>query len=79
MPRYIDADKLTVEDIRNLDLLPGEDVAPVVHGKWIKNEVTPSIHFFKCSHCGETRWRTYNFCPACGAKMDEKGEENETE
>lgn len=54
------------------------DVAPVVHGRWIKY---PRARYFKCSECrciapykkamvmdGE---RKYKYCPNCGAKMDE--------
>lgn len=57
------------------------DVAPVVHGRWIKY---PRAHYFKCSECkcivpykkamimdGE---RKYKYCPNCGAKMDECNE-----
>ena len=51
-----------------------KDVAPVVHGKWIEY---PIPHYFKCSECKCTIPYVkavlikYNYCPACGAKMDE--------
>lgn len=61
-------------EIKNI---PAADVAPVVHGQWIKY---PRAHYFKCSECkcivpykkamkmdGE---RKYKYCPNCGAKMD---------
>lgn len=42
-----------------------KDVAPVVHGKWIKGPSNPY-----CSECFvECRDET-PFCPNCGAKMD---------
>lgn len=54
--------------------MPGIDAAPVVHGKDLAQ---PSL--FKCSVCGCEDDDTYTcdvseyrFCPACGAKIDEK-------
>lgn len=57
---------------------PAADVAPVKHGKWIEYQIP---HYFKCSECKCTvpyvkavlidGKRKYNYCPACGAKMDE--------
>lgn len=55
--------------------LPAADVAPVRHGRWIKDE------FFsdevnngeKCSQCGELIvWfgNLPKYCPGCGALMD---------
>lgn len=60
------------------------DVAPVRHGRWI--ECTSSPHW-KCSMCGTKAPIWFNefneicewlsdYCPNCGAKMDE-GETNE--
>ena len=52
---------------------PAADVAEVRHGHDTKD--TPSL--FECSVCGWSCWDTYpgdtdeyNFCPNCGAKMD---------
>ena len=60
--------------------MPLADVAPVVHGKWAPSERNPS--FLVCSVCGDCyvydEWvyeRKWRYCPNCGAKMDEKGEE----
>lgn len=53
------------EIIDALENIPSADVAPVVHGKWIKGPSTPY-----CSECFvECRDET-PFCPNCGAKMD---------
>ena len=56
-----------------------EDVVPVKHGKWIEYQI---LHYFKCSECKCTvpyvkavlidGKRKYNYCPSCGAKMDEE-------
>ena len=53
-----------------VEKLPAADVAPVVHGRWLNGR--------QCSVCGDrhgpynSRHRPYyNYCPHCGAKMDE--------
>lgn len=52
------------------------DVAPVVHGKNLKEEWSS---LFECSICHWSCWDTYcndtsgyDYCPNCGAKMDGK-------
>lgn len=65
--------------------IPAADVAPVVHGKWIKR-VNPNWKAHShdaCSICGWWNTRnalcydrnrkpgcSLNYCPNCGAKMD---------
>ena len=52
---------------------PTEDVAPVVHAHW-EHKLVPRLGYPVpiCSHCGESRRETSDFCPDCGAKMDEE-------
>ena len=59
---------------------PAADVAPVAHGKWVPSEGNPG--FLVCSACRDCyvvdEWadgKKWQYCPACGAKMDGKGEE----
>lgn len=60
-----------VEDIEDA---PAADVAPVVHGRWIEDH-----DYLKCSECGVmVKWDftffdigNWNYCPNCGAKMQE--------
>ena len=55
-----------------IDLMPDADVAPVVHGHWIRQD--ESFTKFKCSNpkCGIENCSGFeNYCPNCGAKMDE--------
>ena len=53
--------------LNDRNLIPAADVAPVVHGRWIKGSSNPY-----CSKCFvECRDET-PFCPNCGAKMDGK-------
>lgn len=63
--------------IRKIINFPSADAAPVVHGRWI--EITADV--YKCSKCTQLV-RTqdiipYRFCNVCGAKMDERGKNNE--
>ena len=63
---------------QEINSIPAADVAPVVHGRW---EYIPqtlnTLSQFRCPFC---RWWSldpsidgaYNYCPNCGAKMDEK-------
>ena len=59
-------------DIKNM---PAADVAPVVHGQWIKDDFLSDDvnNAEKCSQCGELiGWfsKLPNYCPNCGARMD---------
>lgn len=85
MSRYIDADKVleivkdeyyndfarSIADLTSLKELledtPTADVKPVVRGEWVGY-----IGLYKCSACGWlTGCGTFNFCPICGADMQE--------
>lgn len=63
--------------------IPAADVAPVVHGRWIKDDFLSDDvnNAEKCSQCGELiGWfgNLPNYCPNCGAKMDiEDGGDND--
>lgn len=62
--------------LRMIDDAPAADVAPVVHGRWIHDghRINGGIDWCHCSECGKSDnfcTRT-NYCPNCGAKMDEK-------
>lgn len=59
--------------------LPASDVAPVVHGRWIRPHWKNSNYCCDCSECGgeamhrDYQWdknSIYPICPNCGAKMD---------
>lgn len=63
-----------------LNAMPTVDAAPVVHGHWIPchplGDNTPEGYM--CSVCHVGGWEKTNFCPHCNAKMDGKGNGNET-
>lgn len=59
-----------------LNKFPTIDAEPVVHGRWIKWDDEST---YDCSICGDAftlyegtpKSNHYNYCPNCGAKMDE--------
>lgn len=63
--------------LRIVDEFPAADVAPVVHGRWIKIDnpaYSPfdrsSPYLYLCDQCHEKEQSEKRFCPNCGAKMD---------
>lgn len=67
----------TIQDIRNE---PTIDAEPVRHGKWIGKPIG-GYSTVRCSECGDVFLENngkWNYCPSCGAKMDEE-ENDETE
>lgn len=56
-----------VEDI------PAADVRPVVKARWIPTGETAEVYgdVYKCSACGCCDIDEMDFCPNCGAKMEE--------
>ena len=59
------------------DKITGGEYAPVVHAHWIRQD--ESFTRFKCSNpeCGVENCSGFeNYCPNCGAKMDEEEHNN---
>ena len=57
--------------------VPAADAKTVVHGHWIRQD--ESFTRFKCSNpeCGIENCSGFeNYCPNCGAKMDEEENNN---
>ena len=61
------------EDVR-LSEIPSVDVAPVRHGRWLLRHVGHG-HYWECSVCHKNPCiyvtKDTNYCPNCGAKMEE--------
>ena len=58
-----------------IDEIPAADVQPVIHAKWIEDYIMTK--FYTCSNCKKYKYKRYNYCPDCGAKMDGgNGDEN---
>lgn len=58
------------------DDCPLQDVKPVVPGHWIEETRDEGkgwyfATYFSCSNCNDAFGRKSNYCPNCGAKMDE--------
>lgn len=49
---------------------PTVDAVEVIHASWV--DVRDYCGDYMCSNCKElSRTKTYNYCPNCGAKMDD--------
>lgn len=60
-----------VRDVKDfLNCCSTIEAKPVVHAHWIElfDGENPT---YSCSNCMNEQWRTFDFCPCCGAKMDE--------
>ena len=68
-------------DTKLIDEIPVVDVAPVVHGRWISKNHHGYEWVFVCSNCDYVDGYPFNdrpnYCPNCGARMDEPIEEND--
>ena len=53
-------------------IAPSADVAPVRHGHWEVIDAEEPRRY-GCSECKRLSWHMENYCPNCGAKMDEGG------
>lgn len=68
---------ITYLHVSDIDNMPAADVAPVVHGTWLLRHIGHG-HYWECSVCHATPiyvTNNTNYCPNCGAKMDEEQEE----
>lgn len=68
-----------IEIMAEVHYMPAADVAPVVHGRWIRPHWKNNNYCCDCSECGweamhrDYQWYkngVYPICPNCGAKMD---------
>ena len=71
-----DSDAITMEGVKIINQFPSVDAAPVRHGHWIyhTDNLFPNDSTQECSYCHEEESLTLhneNYCPNCGAKMDE--------
>ena len=59
-----------------IENIPIADVAPIIYGRWETNSDRPDTLICSVCKCGFDMWKhdPHNFCPNCGAKMDEVSE-----
>ena len=75
-----DANAITMEGVKIINQFPVSDVAQVRHGHWIyhPDDLFPNDSTQECSYChAEESLTLYNenYCPNCGARMDEEASE----
>ena len=64
-----------VSALQNIvDEIPVADVREVKHGEWKQNKGDSAQRFY-CTICFEYGNSNYQYCPWCGAKMDEERNE----
>ena len=82
---YIERKRAIVDACNSLELYPSEyakledalnriptaDVVEVRHGRWLCVD-TDTEQFFLCNRCKKKEYWESNYCPNCGAKMDEE-------
>ena len=67
--------------IYHIDHAPTVDAEPVRHGKWWRYPLEQfgfpgHVYMMRqCSECKKVFDQKWNYCPNCGAKMDERKEE----
>lgn len=57
---------------RAIERILSADVAPVRHGRWIDSLARITPYCSACGHSHRCLIRTPNYCPNCGAKMDDE-------
>ena len=78
-------DGCSAKNLQSISDMPAADVAPVIHAHWIEQEDGNLDTYYTCSSCkedfdliaGTPCENLYNYCPSCGAKMDEKEDKHE--
>ena len=64
----------TMVDVKRLLAdIPAADVAPVRNGRWGTHSDRPDSLICSVCNCGFDMWKhdPHNYCPNCGAKMQE--------
>lgn len=69
-------DGCSAKNVQTIMALPAADVAPVVHSYWEHKITDGGENIGICHNCKypvSWVWEQSNYCPSCGARMDEKG------
>ena len=72
--------------LRAIDVQPAIDAKVIRHGRWVMKKTSAGTAYTICSHCNASvkyndeygtvvmNLKGANYCPNCGAKMDEVNE-----
>lgn len=71
LPRYTGYALSAAEVAKAVENAPTIEAEPVRYERWIKMSDADGI-FYACSECGEWHKETSNYCPNCGARMEEQ-------
>lgn len=72
---WADAEETFLDRLYEAPTVDAVDTEPIKHGHWIThNEGNPFEIYGECSRCGCSQSISdhLNYCPDCGAKMDEE-------
>ena len=62
--------------IHCIDVAPTIEAKPVVHAHWEEVQCSKNsakwLHRVSCSNCHNEGHKRYDYCPHCGAQMDEE-------
>lgn len=61
--------------LRRLNEYPSAEVLPVRHAHWEQLKTDGTESAYMCTWCNKTVGSEFDYCPKCGAKMDEEVEE----
>ncbi len=73
--KLFDRDGTAKFHVSDIDTIPSVDAKPINHARWITLPSSYTERAHHCSFCGYAtgkQYRLFNYCPKCGAKMDEK-------
>lgn len=60
-----------LDPVAFIEDVPVDDVAPVVHGRWVEYQIPPIICCSNCDWATDAAEKNFQYCPNCGARMDE--------
>ena len=76
----LDWDCASQDALNAIKAIPAADVVPVRHGTWIKADEQPYFrkhyHAKVCSECGKRKDGKWLYCPYCGSKNQDGGQDD---
>ena len=66
-----EADAITMQGVKIINKFPAVDAVEVKHGRWVQQPLN-GTHIWRCSKCETIGSPQWNYCPKCGARMDEE-------